>query len=521
MRISTETIVGLFILSAFSIFLFMSFKIGVWRLDTVKFAHYVTYFSDVSGLTEKSEIVISGVKVGWVQKLSLVSKYRQVRVDLMLERNSNLHTNSYGVIKQAGLFGNKYIEIFPGDPSLPILAHGSTLMRPNKSSVSIDDLITTCKEIADNINQVTNSIKKVIGEEDGGVSKINNLIDGASNAFKAIEKTAKSIENVFDENNGEIHTLITNLKDIAGNIREKLPSTLDSIKKGADSFEKNISEISESFKETIDPIKEAANRIHSGKGLVGALINDEKMLKEVKTTIHGIKHYFEYVDKLGIDFDVHLESMHSRGNDLDFKDAKGVANILIRPSEDFYYLLGITSSYAGNIKRYRIDRRWLDEQKNELVPSHILPNDSSMQWAKLKYAPVKEKYIRHFDSNSLNLQIGRELGNISLRAGLFESTFGFGVDYNIPLNSDEATWITTLEMYRFYDFFSHTLDGRMKFDYDRPHLKWLNRVFFNDSLYFAFGADDFVSRFNKNFFVGMGMSFENDDIKYLAPKISF
>jgi phospholipid/cholesterol/gamma-HCH transport system substrate-binding protein len=520
LRISTETIVGMFILAALTVFLFMSFKIGVWRLDAVKYAHYITYFSDVSGLNEKADVVISGVKVGWVSKLSLVSKYRQVRVDIMIERSSSLHSNAYGIIKQNGLLGTKYVEIFPGDPSLPILANGSTLMRPNKPPVSIDDLLSTFKEIADNVNQVTGSIKKALGEEEGGVSKINNVLTKAQKAFDSIESAANSMGTVFNTNSEKLNKLIDNLEEVSSGLKNSIPQTLDSLRRGADSFEKNFGEVSESFKKTIDPITEAAEKIHSGKGVIGALINDEKMLKEVKTAVHGIRHYFEYVDRLKIDFDMHMESMHGRGNDLDFKDAKGIVNLLIRPSEDFYYLAGVTSSYGGVVKRYRTDRRWLDEQKNEIVPSTILANDINAPWAKLKYAPVKEKYIRHYDAITFNLQLGRSVGNLNMRAGLFENSFGIGLDYNIPLQ-DDARWITTFEMYKFYDFFSHTLDGRMKFDYDRPHLKWLNRVYFNDSLYFAFGADDFISRYNKNFFVGFGLSFENDDIKYLAPKINF
>lgn len=63
-----ETIVGLFMLTAISIFIYMSFKMGICRLDTVRYAQYSTYFRDVSGLREKADVCISGVRVGWVEK---------------------------------------------------------------------------------------------------------------------------------------------------------------------------------------------------------------------------------------------------------------------------------------------------------------------------------------------------------------------------------------------------------------------------------------------------------------------
>ena len=103
MRINTETVVGLFMLSAVAVFLFMSFKIGIVRFDAVKYAQYVMYFSDVSGLNEKADVVVAGVKVGWVRKLSLVNKARQVRVDMMIDRTTSLYSNAYGIVRQNGL----------------------------------------------------------------------------------------------------------------------------------------------------------------------------------------------------------------------------------------------------------------------------------------------------------------------------------------------------------------------------------------------------------------------------------
>jgi phospholipid/cholesterol/gamma-HCH transport system substrate-binding protein len=72
MRINTETSVGLFVLGALAIFFYMTFHIGVFRLDSSSFRSQIVYFKDVSGLTEKAEVKIAGVKVGWVEDIALV-----------------------------------------------------------------------------------------------------------------------------------------------------------------------------------------------------------------------------------------------------------------------------------------------------------------------------------------------------------------------------------------------------------------------------------------------------------------
>ncbi len=514
MRITTETVVGLFMLSALSVFLFMSFKIGIVRFDTLRYAHYVAYFSDVSGLDEKAKILIAGVPVGWVKKLSLVNRAKQVRVDMMIDRVSTLYGNAYGIVRQNGLLGTKYIEIIPGDAAHAILPAGSTLMKPSKPSVAIDELLSTFKEIADNVQQVSLSLRQAIGDKNG-VETLQNMITEARHAFKSIHKAADSTQKLFDTNNEKIHNLISNLESLSTSLREKLPEAATAFKEGSDALKQGIKDITASFDKTSQPITEAATKIHSGKGLLGALINDEVMLQEVKTSLHTVKDYFNYIDRLAIDFDVHVESMYGRGNDIKFKDSKGFANVIVTPSEDYFYLAGIVSSYNGIVKRIRKDKQFFDQEGHQMIPDYTeLP-----AWARYEYAARREEWDRVYDAATWNIQLGRKFGRLTFRAGLFESSFGLGVDYDIPLNCD-ARWTTTFEAYRFYEFLPHTLQGEMKFDIDRPHLRWLNRVFFNDSFYFAFGADDFISKFNANYFVGCGLSFEDNNIKYIVPRVS-
>ena len=514
MRIKLETIVGLFIIVSISIFLFISFKIGIWRVDTIRYANYIAYFSDVSGLNEKADVTVAGVKVGWLNKLTLVSKNKQVRIDLMIDRNSIIYANAYAVIRQNGLLGTKYIEIIPGDPIYSVLPSGSTLMQPNKPSVSIDELISTVKEIADNVNSVTMSLKDIVGSNDNARS-LSCMIENAQLAFRSFDDLAKNTNLILEKNNKNIDSLLQDLSLTLSRIKDSLPDTICNTDRSISEVSNTIKKVGNNLDETIYPIKDVFNKINKGEGVIGTLVSDNELMDDFRDTIETMKNYYSYINRLSISLDAHSENMHGRGNDLDFKDAKGYFNLLLRPADDFYYLLGLTSSYAGEVKRYRIDKLWYDQQKNELVPSTMLLDD----WAKLKYAPVKDKYVREYGALTFNMQFAKEINDLCFRLGLFENTFGFGVDYNLPIDSDYK-WTTTLEAFRFNEFMTQTLAGRVVADIDMPHLKWYNKIFFNDSLYFLFGFDDFISKFNKNFFLGIGLNFQQDDVKYLATKVS-
>lgn len=499
-------------LTALSVFVYMSFRMGICRLDTVRYAQYSTYFKDVSGLREKADVCISGVRVGWVEKIHLISHESHVRVDIMMNRNSIIYSDAYAIIRQDGLLGSKYVEINSGDSYNPILPPGSTLLIPNRSPVAIDEILHTFKDIALNVQEVTCSLKNMIAENSS--HNLSQLLIDVQVAFQSIRTIAENSNKLLEKNEGMLTEIISDLGNTLKHTKEKLPGMIDALGNGIVQFNNSFEKMSQTFSSVAEPLERVGKQLGSTDGLLGTFINDPNLSQDVKGTVKVVKKYFNYMDRMALTVDTHVESMQAPGNDLDFKDAKGYMNFVIQSNEDTSYLVGLTSGYQGVVKRTRTDTMWMDQAKHPIVPDLVnLPN-----WAKLQYAPVREEYVRNYSAITYNVQFAKELGRLRLRSGLFESTFGLGVDYEIPIY-DDVRWVTTLEVYRFDEFMSQTLGGRMVFDIDLPHLKFWNRVYVNDSFYFTFGADDFISKFNRNFFVGMGLAFEQNDLKYFLSKL--
>ena len=117
-----ETRVGIFVLGALAVFFYMGFQIGAFRFDTGKYAPYIMHFKDITGLARKGEIKIAGVKVGWVEEIKL-ERDRDMRAEVhaMVLREYPLYQDAYAVVRQDGLLGPRYIEVYPGDEMLPVL----------------------------------------------------------------------------------------------------------------------------------------------------------------------------------------------------------------------------------------------------------------------------------------------------------------------------------------------------------------------------------------------------------------
>ena len=160
---------------------------------------------------------------------------------------------------------------------------------------------------------------------------------------------------------------------------------------------------------------------------------------------------------------------------------KSYFTLRIQPREDKYYLLQIVDSPRGR----------------ETVTNTILTVDGMT---------TTEKKI---ESNSNDLlfsaQIAKRYYDLGIRAGLFESTGGAGIDY-----------------YLFKDQLKLSFEA---FDFDiekRPHLAFKVDYQPFKFLYLTTGVDDFISDIGReSYFVGGGFNFSDEDIKTLLRSVTF
>ena len=526
MRIRTETTVGIFILIAIGIFFYMSFQIGALRFDRGRYNTYTVYFHDISGLAKKADVKIAGVKVGWVDDVDLVNSGQQVKATVKIFKEYALHSDAYGVIRQEGLLGSKYLEIMSGDPLAPILAPGGVLMKPSRDPVAIDELLYQFKSIAGNVEEITATFKDVFGGPDGK-HRLQETIQSFNEAATHVASFAQAIDQLILRNQGNVDGIMSDFKDVAhdlkaqiplitGDIRrlseklavEVLPAVEQSVERVSRAIDRDFNRMASRIETTTGPMEQVLTKINDGRGILGKLVNDDEAYRDLRVAVQGLKNYFAQIEKLSVVFDTHFESMYGRGDRFCFQDAKGYFNVRIHPMEDYFYLAGIVGAQSGRIFRYQ-----KFTERRDCKGCILDPCDPLLSYRdQLKFAPNKFKLIREFDTTLFNLQFGKIYKDLAFRFGLFESSFGAGIDYDIPFNTDAFRWVTTFEAFDFR--------GRNRIDDDRPHLKWLNKVFLTKSLYFVFGADDFISRHNKNAFFGAGIRFADDDIKYLLSKVN-
>ncbi len=543
MRISTETKVGIFVLGALSVFLYMTFQIGAFRVDTGNYKSHAIYFQDVSGLARKADVKIAGVKVGWVDDISLIqgNAQFQAKATILIDKRYSLRSDATALVRQDGLLGVKFLEINPGDPLLPVLPKGQALGNPGKSPASVDSLIQKFSSVADNVEEITSSLKDaVVGVNQRG--QLKDMVDKFHTASEKIASFSEGLDRIVGKNENDVNALIADLRTFAQDLRsgypmiqddihriaqqvevDVLPSVQRNIEKIAKAFDRDFDKVTGKIESTATAIEEAAlqtrdgfrsigavaDKINEGKGLVGKLINEDETYQDLKVAVQGLKNYFSRVESLGIVCDTHFEAMYRPAEHFDHKDSKGYVDMRIHPAEDRFYVVQFVGSTKGKIKRKQTRREFYDQNGNLYNQNNMNISDDF----KLFQSPDIVEIVQERDSLKYGFQFGKAYNDVAFRAGLFENTFGFGVDYELPLGTDTFRWVTTLEAF--------DMRGRDRIDDARPHLKWINRVFLLRNFYVNCGADDFVSKHNGNVFYGMGIRFADDDIKYFISKLGF
>ncbi|MBT3903660.1 MCE family protein [bacterium] len=525
MQFKTEAKVGAFILIAVAIFFYMTFHIGVFRFDRSNYTPYTVHFKDVAGLSKKADVKVSGVKVGWVDSMSLTPN--GVAAHLRVLKSIKLRADAHGVVRQDGLIGKKYLELSTGDLILPVLKSGSTLSKPSRDAVSVDDIMYQFKKITGNVEKVSSSLKEVLAGPERE-RELKTMIQSMSDAAKKLASFSDNIDRLVSENNSAVSQMISDFGHLAADIKTSVPRLAQDVSRVAntlnndvlphirtdvgrmsDSFEKAsnaVADISGSARESFDNIGDVAKKINDGKGMLGKLVNDEAVYRDFKAAVSGVRDYLEQGSNLGIVVDMHSENFFRPSHEYEHRNAKGYIDMRIHPSDTYFYNVGLVTSLIGVPEILKTTTTIKDENDVELL--------ASAQYAKDVAAPVLgQKLDVSYGINSskyrLSLQFGSVYGDFAFRGGLFESTGGIGVDWEVPFKSDNIRWVTSLEAFDWY--------GTQRLDDRRPHLKWINRVYLFRNIYMTMGAEDFASKFNKNGFFGLGIRFGDDNLKYILP----
>ena len=139
-KINLELAVGLFLLTGFFCFVYLSLQLGeVSIFAGEKNYTLVADFDSISGLKEGAILEIAGVNIGKVTKVML-GENDLARVYLQIPNEVVIYEDTVASVRTQGIIGDKYIRIIPGG-SDEILRDGDFITE-TESAIDVEEMVS-------------------------------------------------------------------------------------------------------------------------------------------------------------------------------------------------------------------------------------------------------------------------------------------------------------------------------------------------------------------------------------------
>jgi len=467
--VKTELKVGIFAIFVILILSYMTFKVSslgiVWKKG---YRLYVT-FDNISGLDEKSRVKIAGVNSGIVEKIVL--KEGKAELILLMEPGIKIYEDAKASLRVAGLLGDKYLAIWPGSPSEKPFKDGG-IIRNTEAPIDIDALANELTAAATYINDLAESLLDILGEpeREAIIGAIHNL-----------ESLTANLDDVFKEGREPLKTTIVKLRDFSTVLQDRGPGLIDDLSSVVSELKELIEENRYAIKESIENIKTAsesagniAQKLDRGEGTIGKLLHDEKLYESFSEMSEGIGKSVDVVNRLRTFLDFRTEYLAKGG------DWKGYFNLTLKPREDYYYILGVIT--------------------DPLASSEI--TETTINGVTTRKEEIKRE-------TEFTAQFAKRFKDLVLRIGLMESTFGVGADYFLGFFGDDRAKIS-VDVWDFNSDEALSDEAHMKVGLDYRLFKYI---------FISSGIDNILNSNRRGIYVGGGLQFEDEDLKYLLGSL--
>ncbi len=458
-----EAKIGLFVIMVLSALLILSTQVtslGKWGNKGYIIQAYI---DDASGIEKHTHVLMNGVTVGDVDKITIDGK--RVKLALMIDEGVKIPDDSSVIVTQESLLGTKVINIVVGD-STAVLGVDGTLAQ-SKRYASFDQTSDSVNAAAKELELLMHDLRGTLDDEhrkaiqdaiiafrNVGTNLDGVIVDNRADLHEAIANlramsagfatTANTVNKDLPEIMARINSLSTRMDNISGSLEHKLPEAVDKFTLIEDNVSTILAENRTSLKDTIVSAGEFF------KGGQEAFNKVDAILGTMTTSELQVAMHTDYMmrDQYG-------------------KIYLGV-NYLPNPETYYMFDLVSTDDYSKNSNR------------------------------DLGNPTLHEKGKTYFSA-----QYGKRFDNTLLRFGAIESTGGAGVDYF--MNHDKLKFSAEA-----FDF-----NAINDFRSTNVHLKAQVRYQMLKHLEMYGGWDNFLNPGSQNVYLGLGLRFIDNDLKYV------
>jgi phospholipid/cholesterol/gamma-HCH transport system substrate-binding protein len=446
---------------------------------------YVVYalLRDAAGIAKHSQVRIAGIPVGSIDGVRLEGD--RARVDIRMNPDVPLYEDATVTKVASSLLGEYYLAISAGTEGKRKLKDGDRILIVIEAT-STDQLIRQLSDIARDVKQVTHSLAESVGTDQGKEdikATLANLAQVTDQLNQMVRENRQSIHNIIVQVEGitkdsgpEIERILENVRVTTEEVRELVAK--GDTDKGKDAGEvrqiiEKVNRASDSLESALKNVDNITGRIERGEGTIGRLSKDEKLINEVEGITEDVGDFVTGLTRIQTILVLRTEYQFLASG------VKSYVELRLQPSEDKYYLVELINDPHGLTRYEQID---VDTTN---------PND-----------PPHYREVRTITTNSLrfSLMFAQSFGPFTGRWGIKESTGGVGLDLALFENRFEVRQ----DLFGFGEVVLPR--WRVSLSYEFVNRLWL-----------VGGVDNLLSDTSRDYFVGLQLKFNDEDLKRILP----
>ncbi len=274
---------GAFIVGGIVIFFSTLFYLGSQNNYFNKTYMVSAVFKNVEGLKEGDNVWLSGVKIGTIKKVQIISEGKViVTLSLKDKQNEFIKKDATAFIGSDGLIGNKIVIIRPGVAS-KIIESGDTIN--SFSPTDTQELFNIAKEVGSNTRSITDDLKLLSGKLNRGEGILGELLHEGQIAtdLRAAILSLKSAGDNTNKATEQLNMATTKINNGDGLINKLLTDTAY-----VSTFEgalNNIAQVGKDTKLMSHDLQAVIAKINNNNNAVGVLLADTIFANKLKKTL--------------------------------------------------------------------------------------------------------------------------------------------------------------------------------------------------------------------------------------------
>jgi phospholipid/cholesterol/gamma-HCH transport system substrate-binding protein len=264
---------GLFVVGGLALFVLAIFIIGKQKNLFNPVFKLTTTFYNVSGLQVGNNIRFSGINVGTVDNISIITD-STVRVDMLIRQEIKQFVKSDCVVAigSEGLIGDRLLIITQGSADAPLAGKNQQLV--SVEPVETDAIMASLQVTAGHVEVITKELAMVMLKVNTGSGTLGRLIHDSI--------IAQNIDNT-----------VANFKSSSKQLDKMMLSTKDDISGIMTSFQVTAGNAEVSTQQ----LEDIMVKLNTGTGTMSRLINDSTTSNDVDETILNLKNSSKSLDE--------------------------------------------------------------------------------------------------------------------------------------------------------------------------------------------------------------------------------